>query len=893
MLFPPWRLVLAVAFMVLCSGLPSVSAQSSNMVEMTDRMIEAFTARRYAEALSYARQLPAMYDQRFSPNDPRLAELLVNVAEVYRVGARFDDALATYKRVVAIRERAFGPDHPNVGQALIMIGVTLVDDGRLADAEATFKRVLVIAEKSRNPAYIAPALNNLAGVYAEQGRHADAVAYSERAVAEMTRAVKSDDPELATQLDNLGLHYHAVGRDKEAEALFRRVLAIRQKAAQRSGPSQGTDENLAIVLISFAKLYRDLGRFDDAEKLYLQSVDLFQRWRGRDQTILVAPLSGLGGLYRREGKYAEAEAVYRRLLAIAENSFSSAREPTTAAALNDLTGVYVAQGRYGEALPLVRTGIVAGTAATDAALPALFGAEVSHLIGHDQALDDSLNVVQRAKGNAAGEAVKALNARLASGSGRLAELVRNDQDLAAESKTLDKELVAVVGAPSAQRDAAIEQTIRNRIAVIAQQRDQLSKVFEREFPDYAALSQPAALTASDVQGLLAADEAVIVISLGAKSYVWALSREKAEWKDVAVPGDEIARQVSVLRTQLDPDHPKPFDPRASFVLYREVLSPVEDVLRGKKRLSFVLDGALTSLPPQLLVESDPADKDLRHVNWLIRQHAVTVLPSVETLKIMRSKIRTSAVQKPLIGFADPLFNPDTPRPSAGVLASLTASRGIQGTVADLSTLKTALPQLPDTADELKRVGAGVAANPADLFFGRDATETRVKQLALDQYRIVYFATHGLLAGEVQNFAKLSAEPALVLSLPLQPTTLDDGLLTASEVTQLKLDAEWVVLSACNTASGDKPGAEALSGLARAFFYAGGRSLLVSNWVVESDSTVALMTGTFAAASDPKLSHAEALQKSMLAMIDNPQHLAWADPKYWAPFVVVGEPGRSN
>jgi CHAT domain-containing protein len=125
----------------------------------------------------------------------------------------------------------------------------------------------------------------------------------------------------------------------------------------------------------------------------------------------------------------------------------------------------------------------------------------------------------------------------------------------------------------------------------------------------------------------------------------------------------------------------------------------------------------------------------------------------------------------------------------------------------------------------------------------------------------------------------------------QPTAFDDGLLTASEVAQLKLNAEWVVLSACNTASGEKPGAEALSGLARAFIYAGGRSLLVSNWPVETESTVALMTGAFAAAGDPKLSHAQAVQKSMLAMIDDPQHPDWADPKYWAPFVVVGEPAR--
>jgi CHAT domain-containing protein len=106
------------------------------------------------------------------------------------------------------------------------------------------------------------------------------------------------------------------------------------------------------------------------------------------------------------------------------------------------------------------------------------------------------------------------------------------------------------------------------------------------------------------------------------------------------------------------------------------------------------------------------------------------------------------------------------------------------------------------------------------------------------------------------------------------------------------NADWVVLSACNTASAEKPGAEALSGLARAFFYAGARSLVVSNWEVNSESTVELMTGMFAAlAANPKLSHGEALQKSMLAMIDNPEHPDWADPKYWAAFVVVGEPAK--
>jgi CHAT domain-containing protein len=160
-------------------------------------------------------------------------------------------------------------------------------------------------------------------------------------------------------------------------------------------------------------------------------------------------------------------------------------------------------------------------------------------------------------------------------------------------------------------------------------------------------------------------------------------------------------------------------------------------------------------------------------------------------------------------------------------------------------------------------------------------------------RIVHFATHGLLAGETEIFAAGSAEPALILTPPLKASDEDDGLLTASEIAQLKLDADWVVLSACNMAASgsERPGAEALSGgLARAFFYARARALLVSHWAVDSEATVRLITKTFdELKTSPKIGRAEALRLSMLALIadggDN------AHPANWAPFIVAGEGAR--
>jgi CHAT domain-containing protein len=155
---------------------------------------------------------------------------------------------------------------------------------------------------------------------------------------------------------------------------------------------------------------------------------------------------------------------------------------------------------------------------------------------------------------------------------------------------------------------------------------------------------------------------------------------------------------------------------------------------------------------------------------------------------------------------------------------------------------------------------------------------------LSKYRIVHFATHGALAGQVSG----NAEPGLLLTPPDKATEGDDGYLSASEIAALKLDADWVILSACNTAAGGAVGAEALSGLARAFFYAGARALLVSHWAVYSEATVKLITGAVSRmAADKSVGRAEAMRQSMLQLIDKGK-IDEAQPAFWAPFIVVGE-----
>ena len=284
-------------------------------------------------------------------------------------------------------------------------------------------------------------------------------------------------------------------------------------------------------------------------------------------------------------------------------------------------------------------------------------------------------------------------------------------------------------------------------------------------------------------------------------------------------------------------------------------------------------------------EHDPETlTDNRDIAWLAREYAVTVLPSVSSLRALRRIGPAASAPSPFLGIGNPVLtgSPSGRRPT---LANL-----FRGAVADVDKVH-ALPPLPETADELRAIAKTLGASEEDLLLGERASEPVLRQMPLDHYRIIEFATHGLMSGELKGLA----EPALVLTPPPEPTADNDGLLTASKIATLRFNADWVVLSACNTAAGDgTPDAGGLSGLAKAFFYAGARSLLVSHWPVESKAAVALTTGAFAElAKDPTIGRAEALRRAMMAMLDPSQPPELAHPLAWAPFVLAGEGGAGR
>ena len=300
----------------------------------------------------------------------------------------------------------------------------------------------------------------------------------------------------------------------------------------------------------------------------------------------------------------------------------------------------------------------------------------------------------------------------------------------------------------------------------------------------------------------------------------------------------------------------------------------------------------------------------REVPWLARTHAVTLVPSAAALRTLRALPPGSAKREGLIGFGDPLFNAEqaaeATTPQAGVQLAEATTRGLplrRRSSPQTRNVENAelgqLPRLPDTTDELKSIALALQADPSKvLSLGAAANEEAVKKAALSKFRIIVFATHGLVPGDLDGLT----QPALALSAPSLSGTQGDGLLTMEEILALKLDADWVVLSACNTGAAAGAGAEAASGLGRAFFYAGTRAILVTNWSVHSASARELVSDLFRRqAADARITRGEALRQAMIAMLDGPGFVdaagktafAYAHPLFWAPYTIIGDGGGAR
>jgi CHAT domain-containing protein len=433
------------------------------------------------------------------------------------------------------------------------------------------------------------------------------------------------------------------------------------------------------------------------------------------------------------------------------------------------------------------------------------------------------------------------------------------------------------------------------------------------------------------------DEAILSFQPGAVStFVFVATREGLHWFRANIGLYELQTGIAELRCGVDPqmplgrsrsfcrratnsdaNGPVPFALGTSHRLYDSLLGPARQLIEGKS-LIFVLSGPMSALQPNLLAENVPLHpmaskaEDFEGAGWLVEKHAISVVPAVSSFLALRSRNDrgrggiSQRFEGTYLGLGNPALagTPACPKTRIPercsqlieVAANQTdrivkrafvvpAQTYVGGGRANVQAIRAICP-LPETQVEIRCVAESLGGAKQRVIFGERLTESELKRIPLDRYRIIHFATHGLLADEVLQLGSSDAEPALVLTPPRLATGEDDGLLKASEIAQLRLDADLVILSACNTAASGSLESDALSGLARAFFYAGARSLLVSHWPVDSAATVVLITRTFnRIKGDRNIGRAEALRLAMVSVMSDPR---FAHPSKWAPFALIGE-----
>jgi CHAT domain-containing protein/tetratricopeptide (TPR) repeat protein len=838
---------------------------------------------------------------------PNYQKILNDLGNLYKDAGRFSDAETAFGRALASGRAILGENHPNVAATMGNLATVLEQESRFAEAEDLYKRTLAVDEKifGTNHPVTAIGLNNFANVYSDQGRTQEAAGLQQRVLAIHERVFGPDSPDVGRSLNNLANSYLYLGRKDETLALYERALRIMEK---KFGENSGAS---ALALGAMARSLQDGGRFEEASQYFDRELKIDERVLGPEHPQLVNDLRGIGILDIKTGNYADARARLERALAIAQAKLGARHHDTVATMIN-LADVDGHENKWPDALAMLRRASAAmgrqeAGGGSNAQFKRFTDLDVSLIeaVWHvadgrpdEAATNEAFGAAQRVRETQAGAALSQMAARFGSGNDAIASVVRRQQDLKATLDSLDKRVTTELGAPDGKRNDALIARLRAESGRARQSFDETSARIAREFPAYAELSSPAPLSVAQTQALLKPDEALVsFFDMADKSYVFAVTREGSVWQQIPMGNKAIGDQVSKLRLGLfdpAPDAtPKPFDLDASYDLYSALIGPVENAIARKPKLLVVPTGALTSLPFHVLVtrKPDPAiapDERYRQAAWLLNDKAITVLPAVASLRALRVFAKPSHATKPFIGFGDPQLRRTGGESKRATVRSVQPFETYyKGSVVDIDRLRTGLPALPETGDELRAVAHDLGASDDDVKLGTAATVTSVKATPLEQYRVIDFATHGLIAGEVSGLS----EPALVLSLPDKPTADDDGLLTASRIAKLNLDADWAVLSACNTAAGDKPGAEGLSGLARAFFYAGARSLLVSYWPVDSTAAVKLTTGAFAALrKNPEIGRAEAVRRSIRALIADRSSANNADPSTWAPFVLVGEGG---
>jgi len=907
--------------------------------------VDLMNAGRAREAEPIVREALKLHQDIFGLRHPETLTAYNNLAANLFGQGRYADAEPIYRKVLALRQEVLGRKHRETASSLSNLALNLMLQGRRSEAEPLNREALALRTDILGSEHeeTVSSLNNLAGNLQLQERYAEAEPLFRQALSIRTKISGKQHPETLVVLDNLATILNKLERFEEAEPLHRRAYAASIGILGDKHPN---------TLVSMGMLAGNLKkqrRYDEAEALERRAVQYMTEVMGEAHHTTLAAMGNLGLTLNYMGKDTEAEEIYRRVLTLRAETLGE-DHPDTLSTQGNLAYNLIEQAERANLAIIPARAVLTGwldrwnMRGNDAREELQYQREMKnrrHYFtlfadagwiaardGPDQRAElqeEVYGALQRAMTGPATRAVAQTAARRAAENevAGLDELLRQRQSLANQWQStealINKRLAGIQQRPDRRL-----KTLRQKKAALVEKIEAVDVRVGKDFPQYFAMVRPEPLSIAETQAMLGPDDAfLMVVPTQMGAHVFAVSRQDVRWVRSTATRKTINAMVKRLLWDVGAnvdvsniqaaewaDEGKgayPYDRSTAYHLYQQLIGPMRDVLRDKRHVYIAAGGALSGLPFGILVSAEPTGDDgdptvLRATRWFADDHALISIPSIQSLQFLKQygSEKTPANQERVsfLGFGDPLLDGSAEirgggrgRHRGATAASIFTANGVnaEAGIANVDDIKK-LARLPGTAVELEQMRQALNAPPSAVLTAAKASEASVRASDLTSARILAFATHGLLAGEIEG----AREPGLVFSPPSTATDKDDGFLSASEVAALRLDADWVILSACNTASGDgSSGAPGLSGLARSFFYAGARNLLASHWPVRDKVAARLTVRTIEIARDnPNLSRAEAFQHAMReirADRSNDSEIdTWAHPNAWAPFALIGE-----
>ena len=758
-----------------------------------------------------------------------------------------NEAIVEAQRSLKYNEAHLDEANESTVGSMNNLSVMLSDVGRYTEAEAIQRRMIEVerAQPTTQGQTMAIYLGNFGGTLMAQGKAAEAEVMLRRARELMLTVKHLQRPDFLGRLSlDLGNVLYAQGRQVEALTLFRTALAELARDAGTDHPAWAQAQaDIAKVLIDQNKIAEALEPLRLARTVMSKRLDPLDHIRLTTELLAGEALSRVG----------DASGY-----GLARSAIASERSVLVSAAIDPLRSALMARERVGSFTRFAQLALAQGELAD--AFEALQLAQFSDL--------DSAGTAWATQQAAATPGLaRAISELRASGSG-LKKLQAKRSDAVAKANTQ----------ALADIDREIEATQVQSAALLG--------ALASEFPAYVNLVRPEPRRLKDVQAALRPDQALVIAMPSDKGGVISLvvTSTQAAGAVVKLPPKALNAWAARLRASIDQalgaPGPAAYDGGAAYALFSAIIPPsIDRVARRAPHLLVQAGGVLASVPLAALLTAKPrtamiAGAALRSAPWLIRRQALSRPVSLATLNMVRTARGTSR----FAGVGAPLLKGGS-LASAGPGAVAGLMRAAQGD----NNFVAELPPLPGAEAELLAMASALGEKSPLMMLGQGATRKNLMAENLQPYDVIAFATHGLVGGEIRNLT----EPALVMTPSADGTEGATGLLTASDVAGLRLNADWVILSACNTSAGEEGAAPIYTGLARAFVQAGARSLLLSQWPLRDDVAAKLTVETVRLSAQG-LDRAQSLRRAQTALIAERSMRGTAHPALWASLILIGD-----